>query len=178
MLLCRCRGQIHRDQRLGSRHSLFGAHRLAGHPEQADSDVVSQMTSMLAMAGWKTSERSCLRGLSSMTSHPSELDNYAKKTEGTDGKGGSEGVTGGRDMSSIAIEQAREELRRTRDELRRASDAVLEALASKGPRPVADVMEAVAQRHGLDEATVQRAVVGLIHDSRIELTDSYELRAL
>jgi hypothetical protein len=122
--------------------------------------------------------RSWLRGLSGMADDPSELDNLAKKTEGTDRKRGSERLTGGPDMTLTAIEQAREELRRTRDQLRRASDAILEAVASGHPRPAAEVMDAVAQGSGLDEAIVQRAVWGLIHDGRIELTDSYELRAL
>jgi len=113
-----------------------------------------------------------------MTDVPSELDDHAKKTEGTDAERGSDRLIEERDMSSTAIEQAREELRRTRDQLRRASDAILEAVASGRPRPAADVMDAVAQDNGLDEVIVQRAVWGLIHDGRIELTDSYELRAL
>jgi hypothetical protein len=112
-----------------------------------------------------------------MTDVPSELDIHAKKTEGTDGKHGSDRLTGGRDMSLTAIEQAREDLRQTRNRLQRASDAILEAVVSNS-RSAAEVMEIVARDNDLDEATVQRAVWGLIHDGRIELTDKYELRAL
>jgi Fe2+ or Zn2+ uptake regulation protein len=79
-------------------------------------------------------------------------------------------------MSSPAIEAAQEELRNTRDELSQARKAVKALLSETSPIATADAIRTVAEQEQLDVTTVQRAIWTLVHDGKVELTETYELR--
>lgn len=79
-------------------------------------------------------------------------------------------------MSSAAIEQAQAELRSTRGQLSRARKAIKALLQPKSSRPAGEIIRAVAAQEDLDTTTVQRAIWTLVHDGKVELTETYELR--